>query len=387
MVEIASKFLSLESELVPAVQALLAQGLPPSFVKSCVRIGEFQPFGGGLKADLVGGLRIDVNAVLKLGNGELVRHEAMMNEVNRRQPRTFAEIISVVQLADNRFLLLMEQLRKHETFLDRVYLHDTRQADLAHILKKGLDSLSAIHRIGSSDPGAPALAVTHPVFSARLRPRLADLIRNDPRLHTLWDHAGEVIGMRCPPVKELLDQLTDWEQRTAESIEPRLVHGDPHLRNLMARRYGKGFSARWIDPNPEIGYTDIAYDYGKLLHFAEPVGWAVVDAKYCQARLELSKTERSWRLDANVPGAPKAAETRRAFVEKLLWEHLHSDQSDPTSIEPRRIHAARASAHAGLLPRMQAGNETAARDFVLAHTLHALAQWYNDSVVAERKRT
>ena len=78
---------------MPAVRALLRRGLSEQFLRSCVRIGGYEPFGGGFKSRLVGGLRIDVNAVLKLGDRELVAMAALVDRVDphgRRPGRTAA---------------------------------------------------------------------------------------------------------------------------------------------------------------------------------------------------------------------------------------------------------------------------------------------------------
>ena len=99
--------LNLEAELVPAVRTLLARGLSDSFMRACVRIGEFETYSGGLKADLVGGLTLHVNAALKLGGGELEGHAALMNAVNDLRPGTFAEVLETVPLDGGRWLLLM----------------------------------------------------------------------------------------------------------------------------------------------------------------------------------------------------------------------------------------------------------------------------------------
>src|SRR5688572_660790 len=110
--------LDLRNELVPAVRALLRRGLDDGFMASCVRIGAFRPFGGGLKARLVGGVRVDVDAALKLGDGELELHRRLMERVDAERPGTFPAVLDLVKLDRERRLLIMEQLRKHETLLD-----------------------------------------------------------------------------------------------------------------------------------------------------------------------------------------------------------------------------------------------------------------------------
>src|SRR5687768_16768305 len=96
--------LDLRAELVPAVRALLRRGLDDDFMASCVRIGAFEAFGGGLKARLVGGLRVDVDAAVKLGDDELELHRRVMEHVNRERPATFPAVLDLVRLDRGRRL-------------------------------------------------------------------------------------------------------------------------------------------------------------------------------------------------------------------------------------------------------------------------------------------
>ena len=364
----------LKTELVPAVRGLLANGLSDSFMRACVRIGNFDTYSGGLKADLVGGLTLHVNAAIKLGGPELGAHAALMNAVNARRPGTFVEVLETVQLDGSRWLLLMAQLRKHETLFDLVFDRETTQAALRQALDKTFAGLASVHAIVSGTiPELGDFAETQDPYTSRVRAKLAATLTGDPALAPMLEAPGHVQGRPCPPLGDLLARLELWLARAMPHVARLLIHGDPHLRNVMVRHYGKGLAARFIDPNPDYGYTDPAYDFGKLLHFAEPVGWALARPAIC--RSSWAQGSGSWTLDASVLAAPQAAEGRRDFLEQEIHQRIARLRwaRDPTWAA--RLHVARASAHLGLLARFSGQGTDDVRRFVLAHALAALAAW------------
>src|ERR1035441_7071961 len=309
--------IDLVHDLVPAVRGLLRRGLSDEFQKACVRVGCFQSFGGGLKASLVGGLRIDVHAVLKLGGADLGLHRELMTAVNRLRPRTFPEILELVELGRGRKLLLMGNLRKHSTLLDLVYRDGITGKDCESILHKVVEALLAIRKAGEAGKdrwrGIPTQ--TDP-FTGRLRSKLREVLKTDPELKPILTRPGRVMGVPCPPVEELLDRAERFMAERAPRFTSVLQHGDPHLANIMVRRYGKGYAVKLIDPNPEVGFTDPLYDAGKLFHWAEPVGWAHVAPEVCRAEWSCRRT--GWELDARHEPPDAAAEQRRTKLVALL---------------------------------------------------------------------
>ena len=366
--------LDLTTELVPAVRGLLARGLSDSFLRACVRIGEFETYSGGLKADLVGGLTLHVNAAIKLGGAELVIHASLMNAVNARRPGTFAEVLETVPLNGSRWLLLMAQLRKYETLFDLVFDRETTLAALKQALDKTFAGLASVHAIVSGTiPELGAFVETQDPYTSRVRSKLTATLKGDPALAPMLDTPGQVMGRACPPLGDLLARLEAWLARAMPDVPRVLIHGDPHLRNVMVRHYGKGVAARFIDPNPDYGYTDPAYDFGKLLHFAEPVGWAVARPAVCRG--SWCQGSGDWTLDAKLLAAPQAPERRRAFLEQEIHARIARLRWARDATWAARLHVARASAHLGLLARFSGQGTGDARRFVLAHAVAALAAW------------
>ena len=366
--------LDLATELVPAVRALLARGLSESFMRACVRIGAFEPYSGGLKADLVGGVTLQMNAAIKLGGIELEKHAALMNAVNTRRLGTFAEVLDVVRLDERRWLLLMAQLRKHETLFDLVFDRDTTALVLRQALDKTFAGLAALHAVASgSISELGALSETQDPYTSRVRAKLAATLKGDPALAPMLDAPGRVQGRACPPLIDLLTRLEAWLTREMPYVPRLLTHGDPHLRNVMVRRYGRGLAARFIDPNPDYGYTDPAYDFGKLLHFAEPVGWVLARPGACRGSWR--KGSGDWTLDATLLAPPQAPERRRAFLEQEIHVRIARLPWAQHPTWAARLHVARASAHLGLLARFSGQGTDDARRFVVAHAVAALADW------------
>jgi hypothetical protein len=364
----------LASEVVPAVRALLRRGLPDDFVRACVRVGAFEAFGGGYKSELVGGLRIDVNAAMKLGGEELDRHVLLMERVNKTRPRTFPSVQAVVPLDRGRRLLFMEQLMSHTTLLDLVYRRRTAVSDLDRILDNAFVGVRAVRR--TTREQAPALRKiprTSDPYGKRLRTKLETITTIDPELAPLWERAGSVLGEKVPPLTPLLACLDAWLGSALPAAPKMLCHGDLHLGNVMARRRGRGFSVRMIDPNPEIGITDPLYDAGKLLHFAEPVGWAAIDPAHCRATLRLRA--KSYSLTPRLSPSSASAERRRASFEALLRERLMSVRRKDETRAPR-LEVATAAAHVGLAALLSEKRDESARRFVLAHALRALGAWH-----------
>ena len=364
----------LAKELVPAIRDLLGRGLSTSFMRACVRVGAFEPYSGGLKADLVGGVTLRVNAAIKLGGIELEAHAALMNAVNTRRLGTFAEVLDVVRLDEGRWLLLMAQLSKHETLFDLVFDRDTTAAVLRQVLDKTFAGLAAVHAVASgSVSGLGTLSETQDPYTPRVRAKLAATLKGDHALAPMLDTPGRALGRACPPLIDLLTRLEAWLAREMPDVPRLLIHGDPHLRNVMVRRYGKGLAARFIDPNPDHGYTDPAYDFGKLLHFAEPVGWALARPEVCRGIW--CQGSGDWTLDAKLLAAPQAPERRRAFLEQEIHARVARLRWAQAPTWAARLHVARASAHLGLLVRFLGQGTDDVRRFVLAHAVAALAAW------------
>lgn len=365
----------LRSDLVPAVREFLSRGLTEKFQKGCVRIGGFNRYSGGLKADLVGGLRIDVRAALKIGTTELIQHRQMMRYVNGVRPKTFPDVLGERSLADGRVMLITEDFTEYVTLLNKVYHESTRSAEFERIVGHVCDALGAMHSLSQkSAPALRSIPVTPEPFMARLHEKFSDIVKSDPDLHVILDRPGEIMQCPCLPAGKLLDNAAIVAKSVAETLPLRLVHGDPHFANIMVRKSGKnGYRVRLIDPNPLIGFSQPLYDYGKLMHWCEPVGWAKVNPSVCRAKFLYSKKKRRWNMAIATEGISQAAENRRRSVWRLIHRSAQSLRQDYGEHFDFMLSIATASSHIGLAAFLNERRLVQARRFVVAHTMKRLA--------------
>lgn len=148
-IEFPPDTIDLQADLVPAIRCLLKRGLTDEFQRSCVRVGGYQAYGGGMKASIVGALRIHVDAVLKLGGADLILHERLMNAVNAHYGPTFPIILDRVEIDSSRQFLIMEDLGRHKTLLDLIYHDGLPTPAMERIVKKTIDALLGIRRVGT----------------------------------------------------------------------------------------------------------------------------------------------------------------------------------------------------------------------------------------------
>jgi len=178
----------------------------------------------------------------------------------------------------------MSRLRRCSTRVATDPNPETRpHAWSSHVSAVACNCPSEIRRLRAS------LGVTHDPFSHRLRTKLREVLTMDPELTALWTHPGRVLGADCPPVAQLLGKISRWTVRRKQRRGLALLHGDPHIGNILVRARPRSLSVRLIDPNTTVGFSDPAYDYGKLLHFLEPVGWCRARPDLCDSRWRFSR--------------------------------------------------------------------------------------------------
>lgn len=363
--------LHLVDDLVPAVRLLLETGLTRAFMRRCVRIGESRPLTGGLKSKYVGGLRIDVNTVVKLGNEELKLHRLLMETVNKQFPRTFPQVLQLSEIAEGQLLLFMEQLSGYQSLLGLTYRRSMSMSRLTYLARRALDLVAAVHKtkveIGT---GGAAFPSSPDPYSDRLERKLNAIINSDPALTIMLDYSGKVNGIPVPPLRNLLQETSRWIKQDLKGIKLRLVHGDPHLGNVLARPRGSGFSCHLIDPNPMVGVSDPLYDYGKVLHWASPVGWAVVNPSKCRGTWRTGSS--GWSMSSELIDIPMKAEDRRRHIEKSVWEFLNNSAILMEGDWRARIWISIASAHLGLASILRHGEQLQVRRFVLCQALTSL---------------
>lgn len=341
--------------LLKTLRDWLNAGVSASNLASSVRINGFQPYSGGLKAKTVGELSLDLKVSIKEGPDELIDHQAMMNHVNTRndtlkhqtgsllQDRVFPEAMSVNRLPQDaadgspQYLMLMQSLSGYQSLEDALYERDSlTSSELTHVIDVTVEMLNLIHGIHPGDGDLRTIGTTRSPFSKRIKNYLKRYYAADEELAILQTKPGRVNGVDCPPLAKLLKDIT-WPMARNDQLS--LIHGDIHLGNIMLRRRGRNLSVRLIDPNPVIGYSMPLYDYGKLYHFVDPVGWTRRKKRYCSA--SFTYRANRWSIDYRTRALPKQIEKKRAELVRHLDAKL-------ASVDRADLAIARAAAHVAL---------------------------------------
>lgn len=372
-IELPPGAIDVREDLLPAIRDLLSRGLSKDVLKSCVRIGAFDELVGGFKADLVAGLRVDIAAVIKVGDkSELNLHRRLIDAVNTvHPPRIFPLVIEVAFLRRNKALLIMEHLGNHATLLETVYKKDISAEHLRRICVKVVSHLRTIAQIGDKKLRRLQRTQNKGTVADRLESKFEELLRIDDKLRPLLCKPGAVSNVYCRPIGRILQKAHNFLGPSL--LKPELQHGDPHLGNIMIRKYfRRGYGVKLIDPNPRVGFADPMYDIGKLYHWAEPVGWAVAQPDVCHCDWKFNT--RSWSLSPATINLNRQAERQRRVLLRCIDEEI-TPLIHAGHLANARRHLAIAAAHIGLAARMRHPAQTTLRRFVLAHTILHLSQW------------
>jgi len=122
-----------------------------------------------------------------------------------------------------------------------------------------------------------------------------------------------------------------------------------------------------------VGFSQPLYDIGKLLHWAEPVGWAQAQPGRCLVEWNSPRGGAGWRIDARTKGVSAAAERRREFAEAQVRQFAEAQRATYGSDFDSMLAIATASAHAGLAAALKGDEKRTARRFAFAHALKHLA--------------
>lgn len=352
---------------VPLIRNLVSKGLSENFIKSCVRIGDMDRFTGGLKSDYVGHVRIDVNTVIKTHSSELELHKALMEEVNKNE-KVFPEVLQLTKLDDGLYIMLMEELVKYDTFLKFIYDKNLSDKELEKLTTKALEKLSIIHNTETKNLNN--LSVNSNPYYERIKGKINDVFKSDKELKQLKILKCKINNKEVLSVSEILKQLKNWLKKDLINNNLQLAHGDYHLANILFRPRGKGYSCLTIDPNPLIGVSDPIYDFGKLLHWIDIVGWAKHKPENCKSEYKLTKG--NIEINYWLENEPKSVKHRRDAVYKLVINHLNKNSSALCGDWEKRLKISLASSHLGLAAIFNKPENTEVRRFIFARSIELL---------------
>lgn len=337
-----------------------------------VKVGPSSHIGGGLQSDAVLQLRVDVHLVAKIAGPELNDHKRYLDAINRLLPRLFPEVLAIVHIDGTGYVLLMEELLEKRSALSLVFGSRIKIADALQLIRHTIRVLNNLHAIAPSKiPKELRSREIADPYTSRLRTKLGDITRLDPALEQIWKVPCIVFGQECPPLESVLHNIETWLASERLKVKPTLLHGDPHLGNIFCAVASKPI-VRFIDPNPDACFGDPIYDFGKLLHWIEPVGWAAYNPAVCLSRWEPSRRHGKARLNCYLSSkASPITERRRARIEEFFRQTFHAEYKGHGA----RLAVAVATAHVGLARLLAQQRNLRAARFVLAYVLQALHTW------------
>lgn len=197
------------------------------------------------------------------------------------------------------------------------------------------------------------------------------MVAADPRLRLTLTHPGTIDGVPSPALGHLLGQAEVWYQAAGTPEARVVVHGDPHLANVLVRRRGAGHSVRLFDPNPTVGCTDPLYDGGKLLHFTTELGLARRWPNSVGATFEDTGSTWTLRRWSDAEAIPKAVLRRMSTFDGEIRATLLRPPYD----RPAALALAEAAAHVGAAALARAPEQAPGRNLALALVGEALVRW------------
>ncbi|MCK7516725.1 MAG: aminoglycoside phosphotransferase family protein [Ignavibacteriales bacterium] len=302
-----------------------------------------EPLTGGLKSQMVSRVQMTLDSVVKIDTKELKSHKSLMEMVNKKYEKTFPEILQLKKIDNKKFILIMEQMRKFEPFLNYIYQSNTNNNQLKILTQKAFDYIRNVHRTPIKSNNR--LQTTRNPYSTRIKSKIDQVVKTDPPLAKMLTKNGVINGVKIRSINStLFKKVNKWLINDLKNVELTLTHGDSHLGNILFRGRGFGYSCRLIDPNPLIGISDPIYDFGKLLHWVEEVGWAKFQPKKCSSVWKTSKN--SWTLDYSVIREPLTVKRRRKIVMDNTMEFLNKTKF--LGDWQKRLKISLASSHLGL---------------------------------------
>jgi hypothetical protein len=270
--------------------------------------------------------------------------------------------------------MVMDHLRGFRSLLDAVFLQGTKPRQLRRAVARCLDCIDRLHAIPTDTSGLPQSGLEE-LFFLRTEASIDVMARRFPWFAEACEVGMQIeVGSSWVGVDSVPSLLADLREKIPEPDYPAVVlHGDPHLGNLMVRQYGQGFSARLIDPNPTWGSGDYLYDSGKLFHFAGASGAARLFSERVNA--PVARQRGRWTLpEAQFqPPLSRALLGRQATLQSCLTEWRDRRAGDVYEVpDSPRWHLAVATAHLVTATNIQ--SDAAARMFLrdgLVHLRHA----------------
>ena len=250
-----------------------ARGISGNFLGENLRLKFGERYSDGYKSELVADLQLQVNMIIKHGGSEILQEAEMMRKFNRQRPKLCPEVYGTYRIEDNVNGLLLEKLAGYTSLYSAIYEGEGENSpDKIRLTAQNICRRLEKFYLAHSQKNEASLDFVK-LYTDRIQEKLK--LAKEKKFGNLLSASQVVVnGLNHERPENVLRFLSNLGERQRVFTGTHLVHGDPHLGNLFARRNPKrGYSIKLIDPNPSWGYSDYLYDIGKLYHWAEEVGF------------------------------------------------------------------------------------------------------------------
>lgn len=339
-----------------AIIKSIAGGIKADYLGDNIRLGTSVPYSDGYKSPYVGDLLVNFHVVVKIGGNELEQQGNLMQQINDLiYPKLCPSVFCVSPISNGRYAMILERLMNFSSLYSIIYegKHKYNVQELANSLFRRLEKY---YSKSSSNCAEKKDYIS--MYVKRMCEKLKEA-RKGKYGYLLRFHKIIINDQNVTHPDIILGFLESFAQKYRFFRFQNLIHGDPHLGNIMVRKLKRGYSFKLIDPNPTWGKCDYLYDIGKIYHWAEELGYINYEdrvrkhekRKAIKARGFCSNDTLhiTWRL-LLYKEVITAERRRKQFLDVLNWWTNQMANIVKDRNVDWRLDLSIASAHAGMLP-------------------------------------
>jgi aminoglycoside phosphotransferase (APT) family kinase protein len=329
-----------------------------------VALSKLTPLAAGWQSEAPSRATVCLDLVVKAGTAQLLDDASLMRVVNEGCPGVFPAVVDCRKVGDGDVLLVMEFIAEPTSFHKHLFVAGSLDNRSSEAFAAELTAIiQSVHAV----PLWREARVEDP-YTPRLREKIAQVVTADRELSGIWDREIQILDRKIDGLNGLLGRIETRVNAAMASWRTVTLHGDPHIGNILYGGRGQ-YRVRMIDPNSPVSPGDPVYDFGKLLHWVTPPGWAAADVTAVSAGLEHRADRLSFSPTVN-ERATLSFERTRVALEEAVRERLRVAL---TETEALRLPLATATAHVGLARLLARDGELEAARFSLAYALWELA--------------
>lgn len=254
-------------------------------IEQNVTVTDLEPFLDAVASRIVGSVDVVVECVLKVGDAKLLKQLEYIE--NNGYSHLYPQIYSTLKEGEDCACLMefIPGLTLHSMIFSPEPNDETKlETDTVSVLNL-LTSIYNDKQYKYTQPNLEAIYIRDRFkekYSKGLE-RLKKVVRFPQeyehlreRLNRLSSFPIKVNGQECLSYDDCLKELRFLLPKINCPCST-LVHGDPHPGNIIFSSASEGERIRFLDPNGYIDQGDYLYDFGKMVHWVELMGFIIVE--------------------------------------------------------------------------------------------------------------